>query len=84
MGFIMFMGNAALTILSIAFGFFVFKWILGDGKDLIKEIVHTIGVGILTGCIILRKKIVTRLQKEEEAPLLEEDKDPTEVEAHVI
>lgn len=85
MNFILFMLRTALWGLSIWAGLALLKYLLfGDGKRTIKEVCKLAGTGILALCIFLRKKIVTKLKKEEEVPLLEENEDPTKVEAHVI
>lgn len=83
MEFILFMMGLAWKFLLIAFGFWAFKWILGDGKDYIRVIASTIGIGLQTACLRLRKKLLVKLE-EEKKPLPEGEDDPTKVEAHVI
>ena len=84
MEFILFMMGFAWKLLLIGFGFWAFKWVLGDGKDVIRTIASTIGIYIQTACLKMRKKLLLKLEKEKE-PLPEGNSDdPTRVEAHVI
>lgn len=81
MEFIFSMIGFALKLLGIAAGFAVFFYILRNGRAAFKDLLETIGIGIQTLCIVAKRKLVDKLKKE---ALLEEEKDSTEVEAHVI
>lgn len=73
MEFVWFMVSAAWKILLIIFGFKAFKWILGDGKSVIKEMLHTIGSGIKAGCALLQIKLSLLTKKEETHDSIEVD-----------
>lgn len=67
MQFVWFMVNIAWKILLVGFGFWVFRWILGDGKETLKMIFQTIVTSLQTGCILLKMKLS---QKKEKSPEL--------------
>lgn len=64
MDFVLWMAQLALKISLIAVGFWVFKTILKNGPDTIREIAETMGVLIRAGCIKSRRYIAENLRKE--------------------
>lgn len=64
MDFVIWMGTLALKICLIAAGFWVFKAILKNGPDTLKEIIKTIDVLLRVGCLKARQKIGESLRKE--------------------
>lgn len=65
MQFVLWMVKLAGDILIIGFGFWLFKWILGDGKNVIRAMVKTIALGIKAGCKLLQIKLEEKTKKEE-------------------
>lgn len=73
MQFVLWMVKLAGDILIIGFGFWLFKWILGDGKNVIRTIVKTLALGIKAGCKLLQIKLEEKTKKNE--PENSEDSD---------
>lgn len=83
MEFIAFMWNIAWKVVLIGLGFWVFKWVLGDGKTTVKAYLSLACLGLQAGCLVLKNKLLEKLKKEKKA-LPEGEEDPTRVEAHVV
>lgn len=64
MDFVLWMAGLALRICLVVAGFWVFKAILKDGPETLKEVLKTLDVLLRTGCLKLRQKIAENLRKE--------------------
>ena len=73
MQFVLWMANLAWKLLLISFGIWLFKWILKDGKTVIRTMVKTLALGIKAGCKLLQIKLEEKTKKNE--PENSEDSD---------
>ena len=65
MQFVLWMAELAWRLLLVGFGFWLFKWILGDGKVVIRTLVKTLALGIKAGCKLLQIKLEEKTKKKE-------------------
>ena len=65
MQFVLWMAELAWKLLLVGFGFWLFKWILGDGKVVIRTLVKTLALGIKAGCKLLQIKLEEKTKKKE-------------------
>lgn len=65
MQFVLWMAELAWKLLLVGFGFWLFKWILGDGKVVIRTMVKTLALGIKAGCKLLQIKLEEKTKKKE-------------------
>lgn len=65
MQFVLWMAELAWKLLLGGFGFWLFKWILGDGKVVIRTLVKTLALGIKAGCKLLQIKLEEKTKKKE-------------------
>ena len=74
MEFIGWMLSIAWKILAVYWGFMLFKKLIIDGRELPRDILTTMGLGIQAGCLFLRRKLAAKIRGEElpeEAPTSE-------------
>lgn len=73
MDFVIWMAQMALKVCLIGAGFWVFKTILKNGPDTLKELLQTLNVLIKAGCIKVRRYVAENLKNERKERLQKEE-----------